>query len=87
MGWPAAGDHGVAMVIVLWFVQDCATGNGTLKKRQTCSHAEMQSPCERVGRSLIGINIIARIFLEGAMVGRDDAAVCGENQRPRGRIV
>ena len=52
MSRPADGDHGVAMVIVLWFVQDCESGNRTLKKRPTCSHAEMQSPCEHDGRSL-----------------------------------
>ena len=49
MGGPAASDHGVAMVIVLWFVQDCAAGKRPLKKRPTCLHAEMQSPCEHVG--------------------------------------
>ena len=37
--WRAADDHGVAMVIVLWFVQDCAVGKQPLKKRPTCSHA------------------------------------------------
>ena len=44
----------VAMVIVIveWFMQDCAAGKRPLKKRPTCSHAEMQSPCEHVGRSL-----------------------------------
>ena len=40
------------MVIVLWFVHVCTAGNRPLKKRPTCSHAEMQSPCEHVGRSL-----------------------------------